>query len=334
MSDQTIGDRPAALRPDYEFGEAALSGLRLIMRKPKVLPWWIAFNAVFLAAILSLVFTLFGDVFRGLIEIIASTIRSGADADTLGPQVLKLLVQTVPRAGLAVLILFPLTLLYSAIRKNAATRAMLSPDDDRFGYLRIGADEARAMVVILALGIIRFVVQMLFSIGIAGLGAVVIGVQHSAGNRLGAEFLQQFLQLPMYALLIFLFLKFCFALPHTLATKRISIFESWTLTNGQLARLLITYVIAFLIAAAVGIAVGILAFIFVGVAGGSQIIQMLPLFRSDPATAVTQLLGLLPGLIVVSGVVGAISTPFLTAIYYCPAAYIYGKQMGRREDVF
>src|SRR5205085_712408 len=140
MSDQTIGDRPAALRPDYEFGEAALSGLRLIMRKPKVLPWWIAFNAVFLAAILSLVFT-------------------------------------------------------------------------RFGYLRIGADEARAMVVILALGIIRFVVQMLFSIGIAGLGAVVIGVQHSAGNRLGAEFLQQFLQLPMYALLIFLFLKFCFALP-------------------------------------------------------------------------------------------------------------------------
>ena len=172
------------------------------------------------------------------------------------------------------------------MRKNAAARAMLSPEDDRFGYLRVGADELRSMVVVLALGIIRFVVQMLFTIGIAGLGAVVIGVQRSAGNRIGAEFLQQFLQLPMYAILIFLFLKFCFAIPHTLATKRISIFESWTLTNGQVVRLLITYLIAFLIAVAVSIAVGIVAFILFGVIGGAQLVDLIPLFRSDPATAV------------------------------------------------
>jgi lipid-A-disaccharide synthase-like uncharacterized protein len=240
----------------------------------------------------------------------------------------------IPRAALSVLILFPLILLYSAMRKNAAARAMLTPDDDRFGYLRIGADEARSMVVVLALGIIRYVVQLLFTVGILGLAAVVIGVQRTAGNRLGAEFLQQFLQLPMYAILIFLFLKFCFAIPHTLATRRISIFESWTLTNGQLLRLFITYVIAFLIALAVSIAVAILAFIFLGVVGGSQLLQKLPLFRTDPATAVTQLLGLLPDLIIAGALVGAISTPILTAVYYCPAAFIYARQMGRKEDVF
>ena len=112
------------------------------------------------------------------------------------------------------------------------------------------------------------------------------------------------------------------------------LFESWTLTNGQLLRLFITYVIAFLIALAVSIAVGILAFIFLGVVGGSQLLQILPLFRSDPATAVTQLLGLLPSLIIAGAVVGAISTPILTAVYYCPAAFIYARQMGRKEDVF
>jgi hypothetical protein len=240
----------------------------------------------------------------------------------------------IPRVGLAFLILFPLALLYQAIRQNAATRAILKPDDDRFGYLRLGADELRSAVVILALGLIRFVIQMVYTAGMVAVVAVLAGAQRSAGNTAGAQFVEQVLQLPMYAIIVYLLLKFAFAVPLTLDTGRISIFESWTLTKGHVLRMLLAYVIVVVIAIVVSLVAGMVGFGFAFAAGGAKLMQIIPLFETDVQGALTQLFGLLPGLIVAVAIVSAIFAPIMTALYYCPAAYIYQRVAGRAEDAF
>src|SRR3954462_7946580 len=109
---ESAGARPAS--PDFDITEAAMSGLRMIARKPKVLAWWIGFNLIFVGGYLALMFWLFGDIFRQFFEMIAAAAGTQSSAG-VDQGALKLVQQIIPRLGLAVLLLLPLGLLYSAM---------------------------------------------------------------------------------------------------------------------------------------------------------------------------------------------------------------------------
>jgi hypothetical protein len=320
----------------FEITDASLSGLRLIGRKPVVLAWWIGFNLIAAAVTLSLAYVLFGEILRQFFEVIASAAGAakagGVNEKEIGQKVVTLLLQMIPRFGIAVLVLLPVGLLVAAMRRNAAARAMLTPADDRFGYLRIGPDEFRSAVVILALGLILAVVQVVFAAGIGVVSAIYGGGHEHGGNVLGAVILRDLLQIPLTVLQVYLFLKFAFAVPHTLATKRISIFESWSLTNGHVLRMLLAYLIVVVIGIIVSIVLGLLAFMLLAAAGGAQLVQLVPILESNPQDGLNRLFGMLPMLLVVIGVLSALFRPVLTALYYCPAAYIYDHVVGEKTE--
>jgi hypothetical protein len=313
---------------EFEITDAALSGLRLIARRPKVLPYWIGFNVVVVAIALVVFFGLFGDFFRQLMEVIASGSEQPPTA---------LLLSLIPRIGLMLLIFLPFGLLTQAIRQGAAARAILWPDDDRYGYLRVGADEFRLMLVIFVLGLINAAIQFVFSI----VGAIILVAVLAASGGLGSgegarsvQGLQQLIQLPMYAVMVFIFLKLCLAVPQTMDSKAINIFGSWSLTKGHTGRMFLSYLIVILISIGFGILTAALMIGFVIAAGGGAMMTIIPQFETNPQEAIRGLFGMILPVAVGVGIVSAIVTPIFTALIYCPAAYIYGRISGRTEDVF
>jgi hypothetical protein len=312
---------------EFEITDAAMSGLRLITRRAKVLPYWIGFNVLVVALALAVFFALFGDFFRQLTEVIAS----GADEPPTA-----LILSLLPRIGLMILVFLPFGLLVQAIRQGAATRAILWPEDDRYGYLRVGADEFRLMLVIFVLTLIRAAVQIVFSIVAAIILVAVLAASGGLGANGGASMrgLQQLFQLPMYAVMIFLFLKLCLAVPQTMDAKAINIFGSWELTKGHTGRMFLSYLIVALIAIGFGILTAALMIGFVIAAGGGALMTIIPQFETNPQEAIRGLFAMILPVVVGVGIVSAIVTPIFTALIYCPAAYIYGRISGRTEDVF
>lgn len=312
---------------EFEITDAAMSGLRLITRRPKVLPYWIGFNVLVVALALAVFFALFGDFFRQLME----AISAGADEPPTA-----LLLSLIPRIGLMILVFLPFGLLTQAIRQGAATRAILWPDDDRYGYLRVGADELRLMLVIFVLGLIRAAVQIVFSIVAAVIVVVIVGASGGLGSGGGqsVQALRPLIQLPMYAVMIFLFLKLCLAVPQTMDSKAINIFGSWSLTKGHTWRMFLSYLIVILISIGFGILTAALMIGFVIAAGGGALMTIIPQFETNPQEAIRGIFGMILPVAVGVGIVSAIVTPIFTALIYCPAAYIYGRISGRTEDVF
>lgn len=316
----------------FEITDASLSGLRLFGRKPATLAWWIGFNLIAMAVTLGLAYVLFGEILRQFVQLIVGAAAGGqVNESEIGSKVVALLLQMIPRIGIAILVLLPVGLFVAAMRRNAATRAMLYPEDDRFGYLRLGADEARAAVVILALGLIQAAVQFVFTAGVIAVTTVYTGGHEHGGAALAAVALRNLLQIPMYALLVWLFLKLAFAIPHTLASKRISIFESWTLTTGHVLRMLLAYLIVVAIGIAASMVIGIVVFIVLAAAGGGPLVQVITEMQSNVQGGLNHLFAMLPMMFVVLGVIGAIVQPIMTALYYCPAAYIYARVHGDAE---
>lgn len=309
---------------DFDIAHAALAGPRMLMTHPKVLFIWMAFNIVATVAYLAVLFLLFGDLFKQLID-------AAVSSQEPTPQ---MFLQFIPRIAMLVLIALPFGLLYSGIQHAAAARAILRPEEERFGYLRLGADEMRVIVVSFVVGLIRFCAQIAVSIILGIVTVILLAVTGGLRHPENALALRAIINLFVYPVIIFLYLKFALAVPQTVDSKSINIFGSWSMTEGSTWKMLGTYAIVFCIQIAISIVLGIVVFAVFAAIGGGGVMAALPLLKTNPAEGLRQLSPLIVPLGVALGVIIGIVTPLFVALWYCPAAEIYGALSGRREDVF
>ncbi len=240
---------------EFSAPDAAFTGFRVVAKRPWVVAIWAG-----LQLIVSLAFELFvaysaGPAFAKMAEL-------GLQPPGQDPSVVfDLLRQTAP----TYMVLFVGGLVMNAVLYAAMNRAVLRPEEDRFGYLRLAADELRqlglfAIFAGLAIGVYLAVIM------VAMVLIVVIGLVAGYGVAMG---LGLAILLPAVACaFVFLAVRLSLASPMTFDTHRIDLVGAWRMTQGRFWPLLGTYLIAFALSIVVIILTFAIALGAVAVAGG------------------------------------------------------------------
>jgi len=221
----------------FSATNAAFEGFKVVRRHPLALIFWALFYAGIMIAGLALV----GGSLIGLMSAVEALETSGA---------------TSPEANMPVLagymtvfaIIVPVSLIASAMIYAAVSRAVLRPTESAFGYLRLGMDEVRVLVVSLAL----FVVFMVLGSVVVGIIGVVAGIT-TAADMPALWLLVVLLVCAAIALFAWLGVRLSLAIPITMAERRIAIFDSFAFTKGRFWPLLGMALLAFVMSMVVGL---------------------------------------------------------------------------------
>lgn len=212
----------------FSATDAAFEGFRLVRRHPLAIVFWALAYLVFFA----IFFGLFGSSIAGIMAASETLQASGepsrADLEALGQSYFGLL-------GLGL----PLGLVLGGVLNAAVARAVLRPSESAFGYLRLGSDELRVIVVSVVLWLLTSAVLI---VGVFALVAFGVFVQTSGQNALWLVVV--LLGLALVGLMIWLSLRLSLAIPITVGERRIALFESFNLTRGRSLPLLGMAIIA------------------------------------------------------------------------------------------
>jgi membrane-anchored glycerophosphoryl diester phosphodiesterase (GDPDase) len=159
----------------------------------------------------------------------------------------------------------PLSLVLSAALSAAVVRAVLTPEQKRWGYLRLGGDELRVIVVSIVVAIVICVAAAVAFGAVALLGAFTA---HSGMNILWL--LVVLLGLAAFAFVVWLSLRLSLAIPITVAERRIAVFDSFAMTKGRSLALLGMGIIAFIMAMLLSAVGAIIALPLTLATGGLQ----------------------------------------------------------------
>lgn len=205
----------------FNATESAFEGFRLARRDPvAILAWSLAYAVFFAVA-----FTLAG---RSLIHLLTLLEQMQASEPTMEQ------VSELGRTyGLLGLVMTSLSMLFGAVLAAAVARAVITPQDRRFGYLRLGRDELRVLVVTIVISLILTAV-MLVGMG----GSMALFIAAGAMSQPALVLPAVLIGLGAAAFGVWLAVRLSLAVPITFAEKRIAIFDSFTLTKGRLWPLL------------------------------------------------------------------------------------------------
>lgn len=221
----------------FSATDAAFEGFRVVRRHPMALIFWALFYMALMAAVLFLA----GGSLIGLVNAAESLDPSG----TPTPETLMPLVSSY----LAILaVILPVSLIASAMIYAAVSRAVLRPTESAFGYLRLGMDEVRVLVVSIVLAI----VFMVLSVVVFGIVGAVIGMTVAA-DQPALWLLVVLAVCAAIALFIWLAIRLSLAIPITMAERRIAIFDSFAVTKGRFWSLLGMALLAFVMSIVVSI---------------------------------------------------------------------------------
>jgi len=222
----------------FSATEAAFEGFRVVRRNPMALIFWALFYAVFMVAI----FAMMGP---NLISFVTATEQLEQSGATPSMEDFAPLFQMM---GLLFAVLLPLSLIASAMIYAAVSRAVLRPGESAFGYLRLGMDEARVLVV----SIVLFFVFMALMVVASGIIGAVIGMTVAA-EMPALWLLVVLLILAAIGACIWLAVRLSLAIPITMAERRIAIFDSFGFTRGRFWPLLGMALLAWVMSVVVGL---------------------------------------------------------------------------------
>lgn len=289
--------------------DAALTGFRLARQQWKVVAIWAVLYTVIQVLMALCMVELGGEAFSDLL-----TLGQSPNPDPAA--VMALYGEIAPLYGVLMLISVP----FYTVAMTAAYRAVLRPSESRFGYLRLGADEARQFVVMLVLGILLLIAYFLAAfVSMLIAGGVGAGMAGAGVPPALATIISLLIAIPLFLAIWSPFaVKLSLAGPQTLAEKRIKLFESWTLTNGHFWSMLGVYVIATVLAIVVtllGLVIAMAAAAVIG--GGMQGLQSVA--HPDMSSAAAYFSPLTIVYLLVMSVIGAMGL----AITLTPPAAIY-----------
>ncbi len=259
--------------------DAALgSGFRLIRRQPgAVLLWGLVCLALGVAHV-----GLLGPFYMGLFSQIAADARLGADTS---PQAMNALMPRMMAMQGWSWLLSLAGLFVGAILYCATFRAILHPEQKRFGYLRVGATELLLFVLWIA-AYIAFAVAAVVVALVVALLVVALIAMHAAAVGVIVGVLAA---VAASIAVVWIALRFSMVGPMMVSDGKFHLFEAWTLTRGHTATLFILaiclvaiLVVAELVIVGILIAAGIMA---MAIASGGWA-QLSKFFDRSPSAVV------------------------------------------------
>jgi hypothetical protein len=239
----------------FSATDAAFEGFRVVRRRPMALIFW----SLFYAAIMVAAFAIMGPNLIGLVSATEQLEKSGTTPT------LEDFAPLFQMMGVMFAVLLPLSLIASAMIYAAISRSVLRPAESAFGYLRLGMDEFRVLVV----SVVLFLVFMALTILMSGIIGAVIGMTVAA-EMPALWLLVVLLVLAAIAVSIWLSVRLSLAIPITMAEKRIAIFDSFALTRGRFWPLLGMAVLAGVLSMVVGLLGSMVAMPLQMVTGGGM----------------------------------------------------------------
>lgn len=138
----------------------------------------------------------------------------------------------------------------------AAMRAILRPEAGGVGFLRVGMDELRILLLLLLFG----VVGILLALGIAlVLGLLGAGMAVTSDSPVATVLTGAVLVFAALGVFLFLLVRFSLAFPLTLHRRRLVIGEAWTLSHGHFWTLFGAGFVVMLIGSMLSMVIGIFA---------------------------------------------------------------------------
>jgi hypothetical protein len=284
--------------------DAGLEGFRITRENPRAFARWVVFS--FVISLLGAIVTV------SMPSEVRNAINTLRADDT--PNLHELLDALMAAAPLVV---FGLTI--QCMMAAAVYRIILRHEDGRFGYLRLGWDELRLM------GLTVLVVLMLMGLLVALTVAsgLVMAVASAAGQSVGVS-VGLALELFSVGLVIYVLVRLSLAPVETFAERKLILFRSWKLTEGQFWNLLVAYLLAafciFLVTLLTLILFVTVAFIFLTVTGG-QFSDIRAIMNPDE-TSYSAYFN--PGMILYM-FIGSIITALWYAVIAAPGAWVYQK---------
>lgn len=201
----------------FSATEAAFEGFRVVRRKPLAVVFW----ALAYMAMMGTGFALAGGSIAGLVAAMESLEKSG----TATPEEMAAVWN-----GYMPLIALVMagSLVFGAVLYAAVVRSVIRPEESAFGYMRIGMDEVRVLVVSLALTVLYLVFMIVVGI--------VMGILVALTTQTGIPalwILVVLAALGAVVLLVWLAARFSLAVPITVAERRIAIFDSFAMTRNH-----------------------------------------------------------------------------------------------------
>lgn len=285
-----------------DVGRAATAGFGVIARNPvAVLVWGLVFFAL---TILPLVL-MFGTIGPAIAEYVQSAPTAGSDPDLSG--MMRLQGQMMAANSLAQLG----QLVAQVLLMCAIFRAVLTPEDNRWFYLRVGTGELMAGLMMIFVGIL-----ILMGIFGAVLTAIIIIAGAAAASAEAAVVLGIIAVLALIAGGVWLALRFSLAPVMAFVQRGFPLVEAWKLTQGKVGSLFLVGLLAVFIVLALEVAVfgAIIGAVIASIAGASlNETAVEAFFRQPPAAWAMQLAPwVLAGGLVIS-LLGAVFTTLITA---------------------
>ncbi|MGZ9115123.1 MAG: hypothetical protein ACXW3K_10920 [Brevundimonas sp.] len=208
----------------FSATDSAFEGFRLVRRNPLALVAWTLLYAVLtLAALFSL---------SGIVDQLeAVTAQAEAMESVAEPSLEQVGALMAEFGGILARVawLLPISLVAGAMLAAAVARGVLNPSGDRFGYLRLGMDEVRVLVVTFVLGLI-----LTFAAVVAFVAVGVLAAAAKAAGGAGVAAIAGLLGFfAVTCLFIWLCVRLSLAVPITVAENRFAFFDSFNLTKGR-----------------------------------------------------------------------------------------------------
>ena len=302
--------------------KAAFSGFGVIGRNPMAVLVWALFVGI--VGILP-AFALFGGIFSTVTELIA--------ADQRGVEPTPEMVMPMLGSIFALLPVLMLTgLVVRVVLTGAIYRAVLFPKDSGWFYLRLGARELWLGLLFIVVGIVAFALSMVMM----AVAVPLIFVASQNADPVIQMVMLRVAMLPVYGVMIFLFVRFCLAFPMTFAESNFRLMESWSMTRGNSWRLVlvILLLIALVIVAEVILGLIILAAVAAVIGAGAMKgdwseERIVAFFSQDPSVWIQSLLPWIIG----GSVIACILTALMAVIFTAPWADAYRQLRGSPDGV-
>jgi hypothetical protein len=285
---------------------AAFEGFRIIRRRPVLMLFWGALILIGNALAFGAIIYWGGDALMSLFSAGPALeddpqLMLSIMADLAGPYVLMLLIMIFGQA----------------ILNCAVFRAVDEAPQTSFGYLRLGRDEWRLIL----LSILFFLLSMGVNIA-SSLVGMFIGLP--LGLLMGEDSGKLMAKLISLALYFYVLIRLSLCFVQSYDEQKINLFGSWGLTKGNVLNLIGVYIVAGVMAILVGALCIVIFALIAALAMGGNFEALLSLSEtSTPEEVMNALLALRPVLILYLLFGSVVIAPLLTAISSGTPAAIY-----------